>query len=322
MRLRLLGYLAAVCLVLPCTTSRAELTYPTRPIRLLVGFAAGGPTDNAARVLAGSLGDALGQQIIVENRAGANSQVAALELIKSKPDGYTLMLASNGTLAIAPVMMSDVPYQVARDFVPIGSVAGYPHVIVVPRSSEIKNFPDLISYANRNPNSLNVASVGHVNDLTIKWIESAANIKVTRIVYKGDTAVVSDLVANRIDVALLAPSVVEPLVQSGKITAIALTGPDSLEMLAGVLPLKHVGSMGVDVEIWNGLVAPAGTEPEIVLKLSAALDKALVSTRLQEKLALNGFHVIRDSPDSFKKKIEIETNQWRLLAKESNLKTD
>jgi tripartite-type tricarboxylate transporter receptor subunit TctC len=309
---------AATALTIGLQPAAAQLAYPSeRTVRLLVGFAAGGPTDNAARLVAEELGKHLGQKIIVENKPGANSLVAALELMRSKPDGYTLMLASNGTLAVAPARYSRLPYDVKKDFTPIGSVVAYPHVLVVSSGSKASDVPSLINMAKGRSQELNSASVGHVNDLTIEWFQKLAGIKLTLVPYKGDSAVVSDLVANRIDMTFLAPNVAFPLVEGKKLKALGITGAKAASK--GNVPAIQDTLAGFQMEIWNGLVAPAGTNLVIVNQLSSALKTTLQSPDLQAKLALSGQHVVIDTPTEFTAKIDEEGKRWKTIAKDANL---
>ena len=313
-------FLISVTGLLQCVQpAHSQTDYPNRPIRLIVGFSAGGPTDSAARVVAETMGRVLGQPMIVENRPGANSQVAAMELIKSPPDGYTIFLASNGTLTIAPARYAQLTYDVSLDFAPIGSVAGYPHVLVVPAQSEATDLRSFIEMGKKRKQGLNAASVGHVNDLTLEWLQKDADIKITTVAYKVDSAVISDLIGNRIDLALLAPSIAIPLIEGNKIKSIGLSGGAVMNHLPGVIPLKQTGFVSVDVEIWNGLVAPAGTNPAILNKLNGALNQVLQSPELQTKLDASGLHVIIDTPTQFTEKIRTETLQWKSIAREANL---
>lgn len=297
----------------------AQASYPNRPIRLLVGFAAGGPTDNAARLIATAMGKQLGQTITVENRPGANSLLAVIELMRSKQDGYSILLASNGTLSVAPARITKLPYEVKRDFTLIAPVVAYPHVLVVPPSNPADDFASFLRVAKGRNAELNGASVGHVNDLTIEWLKKLTGIRATRIPYRGDSAVVNDLVSNRLDFALLAPNVAMPLVEGKKLKAIALTSPGGTTSLNSVKTIKDSGFPNFEVEIWNCLVAPAGTPPDIVAKLATALRKAQESPEVQAGLAASGQHVEPGGAEGLAQRVDREVSQWQAIAKEAGL---
>ncbi len=300
----------------------AQSDFPSRPIRMLVGFAAGGPTDSAARMIAEAMGKQLGQPVTVENRPGANGLLAVTELLHSKPDGYSILLATNGTFTLAPVRYAKLPYDVKRDFTLIGSAVSYPHILVVPESSPVTDFPSFLKAGKEKKAGLNGASVSHANDLTIAWLQELAGIPITRISYRGDSAVVSDLVSNRLDFALLAPNVAMPLVEGKKVKAIALTAPGGTDALNKIKTIKDSGLPNFrdfEMDIWNCLVAPAGMTPEIVTKLAGVLRKVQEMPDIQAKLAFTGQHVQIGSAEVLTQRIEREITHWQVVVKEANL---
>ncbi len=298
---------------------QAQTSFPSRPIRLLVGFAPGGPTDGAARTFAKAMEQHLGQTVVVENRPGANSLLAAMELLRSKPDGYTLLLASNGTLTVAPARFAKLPYDVKRDFTLIGPVMTYPHVLVVPSNNPATDFASFVRGAKARSGGLNGASVSHTNDLALEWLHKLTGISISRIPYKGDAAAVGDLVAGRVDMALLAPNVAMPLVEDKKLRAVALTADGGVTSLSQLRSIKDSGLPSFEMEIWNSLVAPAGTPADVVAKIAAALRKAQQSAEVQSSLALSGLHVFGTSTEELARRIDREITQWRTIAREANL---
>ena len=293
--------------------------YPERPIKILVGFAPGGPTDSSARAMAEGMTKVLRQQVVIENRPGANAQIAAVELIKSPADGYTLMLASNGTLALAGARYAKLPYDVERDFTPIGSVAGYPHILVVPIQSPANNLESLIRLAKAAPKGLTVAVTGHANELTVEWLKKDANIELTSVAYKGASPIVNDLVSARVDMALLAPNVAMPMLEAKRIKAIAVTGAHPFADLPGVLTMMASGLANFEIDIWNGLVAPAGTSTSIIEKLNDALRHTLKQPEFQKTLAISGQYAISDTPAEFKRKYDKEAAHWKKIATDAKL---
>ncbi|CAN1483729.1 PBP2_Bug_TTT domain containing protein [Burkholderiaceae bacterium] len=308
-----------ILLVGATVCQQAFAQYPQRPIKILVGFAAGGPTDSSARALAEGMAKVLGQQVVIENRPGANAQIAAVELIKSPADGYTLMLASNGTLALGGARYAKLPYDVDRDFTPIGSVAGYPHILVVPIQSPANNLESLIRLAKAAPKGLTVAVTGHANELTVEWLKKDANIELTSVAYKGASPIVNDLVSARVDMALLAPNVAMPMVEAKRIKAIAVTGAHPFADLPGVPTMMASGLANFEIDIWNGLVAPAGTSTSIIEKLNDALRQTLKQPEFQKTLAISGQYAISDTPAEFKRKYDKEAAHWKKIATDAKL---
>jgi tripartite-type tricarboxylate transporter receptor subunit TctC len=309
----------AILLVSVTVCQQAFAQYPQRPIKILVGFAAGGPTDSSARALAEGMTKVLGQQVVIENRPGANAQIAAVELIRSPADGYTLMLASNGTLALGGARYAKLPYDVERDFTPIGSVAGYPHILVVPIQSPANNLESLIRLAKAAPQGLTVAVTGHANELTVAWLKKDANIELTSVAYKGASPIVNDLVAARVDMALLAPNVAMPMLELKRIKAIAVTGAHPFADLPGVPTMMASGLANFEIDIWNGLVAPAGTSTSIIEKLNDALRQTLKQPEFQKTLAISGQYAISDTPAEFKRKYDKEAAHWKKIATDAKL---
>ena len=310
---------AALTFALLLAGQSSQAHYPERSIKILVGFAAGGPTDSSARALAEGMSKALGQQAVIENRPGANGQIAAIELIKSPADGYTLMLASSGILSVAGARYDKLPYNVEQDFTPIGSVAGYPHVLVVPTQSPANNLEGLIRLAKATPGGLNAAVTGHANELTVEWLKKEANIELTRVIYKGAATVISDLIGGRVDMALLAPNVVTPMLEAKRMKAIAVTGANPAADLPGVPTMMASGLPSFELDIWNGLVAPAGTAPSIIAVLNVALKQTLQQPEFQKNLAQSGQYAIIDSSEEFKRKYEKEAVRWKKVATDAKL---
>jgi len=229
------------------------------------------------------------------------------------------MLASNGTLALGGARYAKLPYDVERDFTPIGSVAGYPHILVVPIQSPANNLESLIRLAKAAPKGLTVAVTGHANELTVEWLKKDANIELTSVAYKGASPIVNDLVSARVDMALLAPNVAMPMLESKRIKAIAVTGAKPFADLPGVPTMMASGLANFEIDIWNGLVAPAGTSASIIEKLNDALRQTLKQPEFQKTLAISGQHAISDTPTEFKRKYDKEAAHWKKIATDAKL---
>lgn len=249
--------------------------YPNRPITMLVGFSAGGPTDSAARAVAEQMGKELGQPVIISNKPGVGGLLAAKEMMASKPDGYTLFLASNSFFSHGPARYETVSYDYDRDFTPVGGVSGYPHILIVAGNSKFNTAKELFAYAKANPGKLNSASVGFGNEIALAWMSGLGKMDLAQIPYKGAAAVINDLSAGRLDMALVAPSVAYPLIDSGRAKALATTRKTPITDQRKLVSISEAGLTGFDFYVWNGIVAPANTPKPILEKLGAALQTAL-----------------------------------------------
>lgn len=249
--------------------------YPNRPITLLVGFSAGGPTDSAARSVAEQMSKQLGQPVVISNKPGVGGLLAAKEMMASKPDGYTLFLASNSFFSHGPARYESVSYDYDKDFTPVGGVSGYPHILIVAANSKFTTAKDLFAFAKENPGKLNAASVGFGNEIALAWMNSLGKMDMTSIPYKGAAAVINDLAAGRLDLALVAPSVAYPLADSGKAIALATTRRTPITDQRKLVSVSESGLEGFDFYVWNGIVAPVGTPKSILDKLGSALQKSL-----------------------------------------------
>lgn len=257
--------------------------YPTRPITLLVGFSAGGPTDSAARAVAEQMSKQLGQPVIISNKPGVGGLIAAKEMMAAKPDGYTLFLASNSFFCHGPARYESVSYDYDKDFTPVGGVSGYPHVLIVSATSPFNSAKELFTFANANPGKLNAASVGFGNEIALAWMGSLGKMDMTSIPYKGAAGVINDLSAGRLDMALVAPSLAFPLADSNKVKILATTRKTPITDQRKLMSVSESGLKGFDFYVWNGIVAPAGTPTPVLQKLGAALEKSLEQPALRRQ---------------------------------------
>ncbi|MDR0275820.1 MAG: tripartite tricarboxylate transporter substrate binding protein [Burkholderiaceae bacterium] len=297
--------------------------YPNRPVTIIVGFTAGGPTDATARILAEQLSVKFGQTFLVDNKPGASASIAALLVKKAKPDGYTLMFASNGALTINP-QIERLAYDPVRDFVPIGLVANYPYFVVTSAASPIHTLDDLLKKG-RNPESdLTFASagVGVLNHLAGEWFSHEAQIKAKHIPYKGDSATIADLIAGRVDFAFLAGAAVFPQVKAGKLRILASASATPGRGGDGVITLSESGFKGFAAEPWNGLMGPASLPPQIVVKLNAAINDIMNRKDVAERLAVMDVHPLTGTPDQFTDRIKEETLRWGQVIKTADIKTE
>ena len=299
-------------------TAKSETNWPTRPIRIIVGFAAGGSTDVTARVVAQALSQRLGQQVFVENRPGAGGNIGAEAVAQAEPDGYTLLLTTNGTLAANPSLYKTLPFDVKKDFAPIALTARVPNLLVVNPSVPANNVAEFIAYAKANPGKLNFGSSGNGTSLHIagELFNKLAGVNMTHVPYRGGALVLTDLLGGQIQ--LMFEPVVEVVeqVRAGKVKALGVTTVKRSTLLPDVPTIAET-LPGYEITSWNGLLAPAATPPDIITRLNRATDDALHSKEVQEKLAEQGSEPVGNTPEEFKAFIASELVKWRRLVEVS-----
>ncbi|WP_439609853.1 Bug family tripartite tricarboxylate transporter substrate binding protein, partial [Hydrogenophaga sp.] len=258
--------------------------YPARPVKLIVPFPPGGPTDIMGRTAAKAMGDALGQSFVVENKAGAGGNIGTDAVAKAAPDGYTIGLSAISSLAIAPYLYDKLPFQVEKDFAPISLVGTTPCVIVVHPSAPFADLKGLVAYAKANPGKLGYATsgIGTSNHLAAELLQSVAGIELTNIPYKGSSQIVPDLLSGTV-IMSMESSLATTLqhIRSGKLKALAVTSPTRAKALPDVPTVAESGYPGFAVETWFGLVAPAATPAAVVQKLHDAWAKGAKTAEAQ-----------------------------------------
>lgn len=313
MRSTVIRVALAVAALALAGAARAQ-TWPSRPVKLIVGFAAGGSTDVTARLIAQALSDRLGQQVVVENRGGAGGNIAADAVAKAEPDGYTLLLTTSTTHATNPSLYKSLPFDVRTDFTPITLTAFIPNLLVVNPAVPVRTIDELIAYAKANPDRLTYGSAGNGSSqhLSAELFKSLAGIRMTHAPYRGGAPAVTDILSGNIQV-LFAPLVeVLPFVQDGKLTALGITTAKRSPLLPSA-PAIGERLPGYEVALWNGLLGPARLPAEIVGRLNRDTVAALRSEDLKAKLALQGSEPVGDSPAEFKAFIERELVKWKKL---------
>ena len=295
----------------------ADPAYPNKPVKILVGYAAGGPTDMVARMLAIKLQDKLGQPFIVENRAGAGSNIASEAVAAAAPDGYTLLMAA------APITMNvfvykNLKYHPDKSFEPISQISSSPGVFAVAPNSPFKTVGEVLAYARSNPGRLNYGTtgVGGSQHMATELLQSLTKTKYTHVPYKGASAVLTDLMSGHIDIAFMTASGAMPHLQSGKVKPLAVAGETRLTGLPNLPTFTELGIKGMVSDSWNGLLAPAGTPPSIIRKLFVAVNEVAKSPDFKTKLQTAGAEVIGSSPEEFQKTIRQELVQWEQQFKE------
>ena len=320
--LRHLATLLALCLPLTATAQGAT-DFPSKPIRIVVPFPAGGATDAAARLVATQMSEKWGQPVVVDNRAGAGGNVGSDLVAKSAPDGYTLVMGVTGSHAINTSLYSRMPYDPVADFVAISQVAVVPNVLVVHPSVSAKNLDELVALARREPGRLNYASLGNgtAAHLGMEMLKSAAGIDVTHVPYKGSAPAVTDLLAGQVHMMVDGLPSALPHIKAGKLRAIALT---SLHRAPSLPELPTIAERypGFYADAWSGLFAPKGTPQPVVDKLSAEVQRILKLPEVREKLAALGAEPVGSTQAEFAAHVKREIDKWAKVVKTSGAKVD
>jgi tripartite-type tricarboxylate transporter receptor subunit TctC len=286
--------------------------YPVRPIKLIVPYPAGGGTDIAARWLGQKLSEALHQQIIVDNRAGANGNLGTNAIAKGTPDGYLIGMATPGPVTVGRSLYLDLPYDPEKDLVPIVLANESPIVLLVNPSVPAKSLQELISLAKARPGVLTAAlvSVGSVPHLLTEMLKAAAGINVLNVPYKGGGPAATDVVGGQVDMLFSVLPLVLPYITSGQLRPIAIASDARSALLPDVPTVKEAGFGQVTGTAWNGVVAPAGTPQEVITKLNGEVTKVLESPETKERFTVLGMEAVGGSPDSFAEFLRTESEKW------------
>jgi tripartite-type tricarboxylate transporter receptor subunit TctC len=317
--LRRLG-IVSVCLAIGLAAARAD-DYPTRPIRVMVGFSAGTGADITARVVGQRMGQILGQQIVVENKAGAGSSLAAEFVARAPKDGYTLLIASIAN-PINAVVGSNLSFDFPKDFKPIVRLTTTPNVLVVHPSIGVKSVRELIDLAKAKPDQLSFGSSGVATGthLSAELFKVMAGVKMVHVPYGGSPQAVTDLLAGRIQVLFSPASTVLQHVREGKLVALASTETKRTAIAPDLPTMVEAGLPGFETGLWFGLMAPAGTAKEIVDKVNSAANEALKADEVAKALAPQGIDVVGGSPDDFARYLDNEMKRWATVAEAAGLK--
>lgn len=316
--------LAGTCAVGTAAWAQSPGDWPARPVTIVVGFTAGGPTDVVARILAEQLSTKFNQSFIIDNKPGAGGGVAAGLVRKAAPDGYTLMFGSSGTLSIAPNLQKNLPYDPIKDFTAIGLVASYPYFLVAPATSSITSLDELLRQGRDPAANLTYASAGNgaVNHLAGEWFKHEAKIKAIHVPYRGDSAAVGDLVGGRVDFAFLAGAAALPQVKAGKMRILASASATPGLGGEGVLTLGESRYKGFAAEPWNGVMGPAGVPQPIVAKLNAAINEIMNRKDITDRLAGMEQYPFTGTPQQFTDHIKGQTERWGSVIKNADIKVE
>jgi tripartite-type tricarboxylate transporter receptor subunit TctC len=317
---RFLPRLAAACALALVPVLAGAQAWPTRPVKMVVPFAAGGATDVVARLLAQKLTEAWGQSVVIENKVGAGGNIGGDAVAKSPPDGYTLLMASGAIVIAGPHMYKTLPYDPARDLVAITNIATGPQVIAVTPSLPVKDLGELIAYARANPKKLNYGSagVGAQTHLAAENLAQAAGIELTHVPYKGESAALTDLMGGQIQIVTANLSAALALAREGKIRALAVTSRERNAQLPDV-PAAAETLPGFENSGWFGLLAPTGTPKEVIEKIYHDSAKIVLSDEFRGKLAQLGMVPVANSPADFSASNRRESARWERVIRERGI---
>jgi tripartite-type tricarboxylate transporter receptor subunit TctC len=306
-----------VALLGAAAPAAAQSTYPAKPVKIVVPVTTGGPSDLVARLLGEKLSSALGKPVIIENRPGASQSVGAAVVAKADPDGYTLLQAA-ANMAINPILMSDLPYDTVKDFMPVSLTHLTPYVFVVSAQLPVSTLAELIKHVRDNPGKITYGTTGQGSPQQLATLLLAQAVPLgalTEVQYKGSSAAHPDLISNRITFMIDPLAASAPHIKSGNLRALAVSTPQRNPSFPGVPTAVEAGVPGYDFASWGGLFAPAGTPREVVMRLNAEVAKALGSDDLRKRFEDMGLVAKASSPEEFGKFLQAEMIRWKALLK-------
>lgn len=297
--------------------------YPSKPIRMIVPFPAGGATDILARALSQKLGEKIGQTVVVENRPGAGGTIGADAASKSAPDGYTLLLATSSTHSIGPAINPRIPYNAETDFTPIAYVASSPNVVLVPNTSPAKTMDEFIDHARKNPGRLNYASSGNgtIIHLTSEYFKAQSGTFILHIPYRGTALAMPDLISGKIDVLFDSFVTGMPHVKDGKLWVLAVTSLKRTA-LAPDLPAVAETLPGFESVTWFGVYGPKGMPPDLAGKVNQAVNAALADADVKDRFARLGAEPTGGTPQAFAAMVKTDTAKWKKIIVERKISAD
>jgi len=313
-----------IAMVVALTCGSRAQTFPVKPVRIVVPFPPGGPSDYAARVISAKLPDLFGQQVVVDNRPGASGMLGIEQLTRSAPDGYTLLIVNTGMLTIFPHLQKKLPFDPFNDLTPITNLIGGPSFLLTHPSVPAKNLRELIALAKRNPGQLTYASasVGQISHMNGELMKILAGIDVLHVPYKGTGPIMPELIGGQVSMTFSTSVDNLQFVKNGRVRMLAVTGAKRLAILPDTPTMAESGLPGFESLNWNGIAAPARTPRDIVERLSREMGRALALADVKERVSAQGNDVISDGPDAFAKFIRAESVKWGRVVKEAGVRLD
>ena len=310
---------AAIVLLAGTTNLASQSAFPSRPITMVVAFAAGGSTDLIARVLAQRMGSILGQTVIIENKGGADGAIGSMSVARATPDGYTLILSTTSTHVINPLLVKTIAYNPSTDFQPVSLVAQSPNILVSSPKFDAKSVSDVIARAKAAPGTLNVATGATMHLLNAAMFKSMAGLSWVDVPYKGSGPALNDLISGQVDLMFdqLPSSLAQ--VQGGKLKAVAVTSRQRTSVAPEIPTIAESGLPAFEATSWWGVFAPPRTPPEIVAKLNATIHQALTDPKLLETFTAMGLEVWQSSPEELARLLVDERTKWQKVIADNKI---
>jgi tripartite-type tricarboxylate transporter receptor subunit TctC len=295
--------------------------YPSKPIRIVVPWPPSGNVDITARTIAPALGEALGQQVIVENRAGAAGTIGSAAVARSAPDGYTLLLGSSGTITAGPAVFKTLPYDPVKDFIAVGGIQSVPIVLTAAPKTPVTNYQEYVALAKKKDGQLSIASAGSgsSNHLAIELLIRQANLKLLHVPYKGSGPALTDLLGSQVESMMDQLTASIGHIRDGRIKALAISSRKRSPLLPEVPTLDESGVKGYEASTFTGIFAPSGVPPVVLDKLSSSLRKALLNDAVRERYRQMGVELIETSQAEFAAYVRDDFDKWRRVAREGNI---
>ena len=309
-------------LFLAAFATQAQEPYPSRPIRVVVGYSAGGGNDLVVRALAPRLGEALGQPIVVENRPGAQGIIAAELVAKSAPDGYTLLMGPSGPMTINPATYSKLPYSPTRDFAPISMLGSFPLIVAVDPRLPVRSVKELVEYAKANPGKANYASSAGIFQIATELFKQKTGAPLEMISYKGSGESVQAVVAGQVTMTMVDPPPATGALKAGTVRGLAVTAAQRHPSWPELPTLAELGMPDMEVSVWMALFAPAHTPPAVIARLQSEVARAVRSPDVKERFAGMGVDPVGGSSDALARQVARDIEKWTAVAKAAGIKND
>jgi tripartite-type tricarboxylate transporter receptor subunit TctC len=317
MKTKLAAMLAGLCLAAAALAQE----YPNKPVRIVVPWPPSGNVDITARTLAPALGEALRQQVIIENRAGAGGTIGTAAVVKSPADGYTLLLGSSGTVTSGPAVFKNLAYDPLKDLVAIGPIQSVPIVLTAAPKTPVSTFQEFVALANSRPGGVSVASAGSgsSNHLALELLMRMANLKLLHVPYKGSGPAITDLLGSQVEAMMDQLTASIGHIREGRIKPLAISSPKRSPLLPNVPTFEESGVRGYEAATFTGIFAPAGVPPEVVQKLSAALKKAMSNEGVRERYRAMGVEIMDMGQAEFAAYVHTDFEKWQRVARQGNI---
>ena len=303
-------------------TLQAQPAYPAKPIQLIVGYAAGGGTDLLARIVASKMAEGLGQPVVIENKVGAQSIIAAQYVARAQPDGYTILLGPSGPMSMNPALYSKLPYSPLRDFAPISLLGSFPLVLAVGQSHPARTVQQLVDYAKANPDKSNYGASAAPFQLAAELFKQKTGTAFQHIAYKGSNESVNATATGEVTMTLADPPPLVGQVKAGRVRPLAITTPVRHPAWPEVPTMREAGFADMDIVLWTGLLAPAGTSPAVIKRLQDEVTRVLNLPDVRERIVALGIDPVASTPDEFSRVIAADIAKWTAVAKAANIKAD